>query len=146
MATCMSIRSVDAIERSVHKTNEWLSELDDEYKAGDREEAWRVLRACLQLLPDQLTVDEAAQLAAQVPMVLRGAFYDGFDPGEPGKLRDRDELLAQLAERAQLTGAGEAAHAAEAVSRVLERRITRGQLDDVLSQLPAELRGLLAHH
>jgi uncharacterized protein (DUF2267 family) len=142
----MSIRSVDAIERSVHKTNEWLSELDDEYKAGDREEAWRVLRAYLQLLRDQVTIDEAAQLAAQLPLVLRGAFYDGFDPGDPKKLRDRNEFHAQLAERAQLAGAGEAEHAAQAVARVLERRITKGELEDVLSQLPAELREVLAHH
>ena len=42
------IRSVDAIERSVHKTNEWLSDLADELGTEDREEAWRVLRAYLQ--------------------------------------------------------------------------------------------------
>ena len=65
------IRSVDAVERSVHKTNEWLSDLCDELDTDDREQAWRVLRAFLQLLRDQLTVDEAAQLAAQLTIIIR---------------------------------------------------------------------------
>jgi uncharacterized protein (DUF2267 family) len=142
----MSIRSVDSIERSVHKTNEWLSELAADLGTEEREEAWRMLRAYLQLLRDQLTIDEAAQLAAQLPLVLRGAFYEGFDPGrQPAKLRDRDEFLARLADRAQLTGPGEAARAAEAAAHVLRRHITPGELDDVLSQLPSELREALLH-
>jgi uncharacterized protein (DUF2267 family) len=128
----MAIRSVDSIERSVHKTNEWLSELAAELGNGDREEAWRVLRAYLQLLRDRLNIDEAAQLAAQLPLVLRGAFYEGFDPGhQPVKLRDRDEFLGRLAEYAQLAGPAEAARAAEGATRVLRRHVTAGELDDV---------------
>jgi uncharacterized protein (DUF2267 family) len=143
----MSVRRVDSIERSVHKTNEWLSELAAELGNEDREAAWRVLRAYLQLLRDQLTVDEAAQLAAQLPMVLRGLFYEGFDPGRrPAKLRDRDEFLARLAERSQLTDRGEAARAAEAATRVLQRHVTEGEVEDVFAQLPAEVREVLQQH
>jgi uncharacterized protein (DUF2267 family) len=143
----MSIRSVDSIERSVHKTNEWLAELSAELGTEDREEAWRVLRGYLQLLRDQLTADEAAQLAAQLPSVLRGVFYEGFDPGhQPAKVRDREQFLALLAERAQLTGPAEAAEAAEATTRVLHRHVSPGEVDDVLAQLPTELRGVLSQH
>jgi uncharacterized protein (DUF2267 family) len=96
--------------------------------APRREQAWRVLRAYLQMLRDELTIDEAAQLAAQLPVVLRGAFYEGFDPGhQPAKLRDRDEFLARLADRAQLAGPDEAEHAAEAAAHVLRRHVTEGE-------------------
>src|SRR5438477_10535626 len=105
------IRSVDAVARSVHKTNEWLADLAAELGIEDREEAWRVLRVYLQLLRDQLTIDEAAQLAAQLTIVLRGVFYEGFDPGEQEKVRDRDEFLALFATRAQLVDAARAAEA-----------------------------------
>jgi uncharacterized protein (DUF2267 family) len=139
----MTLSSVDGIERSIHKTNRWLSELARELGSEDREEAWRVLRAYLQLLRDQLTVDEAAQLAAQLPMVLRGAFYEAFDPGhQPAKLRDRDEFLSAFAERTQL-GPDKAADAVEAATRVLRRHITAGEFDDVLAQLPTQLREVL---
>jgi uncharacterized protein (DUF2267 family) len=142
----MSVGSVDAIERSVHKTNEWLHQLEAELGTEDREDAWRVLRAYLQLLRDQLTVDEAAQLAAQLPLVLRGVFYEGFDPGHPSaKLRDRDEFLARLAERARLSDIAEAERATEAATRVLRPHITEGELEDILAQLPTELRAVLQH-
>ena len=140
----MSIRSVDSVERSVHKTNEWLNDLTRELGIEDEEAAWRILRAYLQVLRDRLTVEEAAQLAAQLPHVLRGVFYDGFDPSrQPEKIRDRDTFLARLAERAQLPDPGEAKRAAAATTRVLRRHITEGELDDVISQLPKGIRAVL---
>ena len=139
----MSLSSADGIERSVHKTNEWLAQLQRELPWADREEAWRALRAYLQLLRDQLTVDEAAQLAAQLPLVVRGAFYEAFDPSEqPAKLRDREQFIAAFAERAQLD-AGRAAQAVEAATRVLRSHVTEGEFDDVLAQLPSEVRQVL---
>jgi uncharacterized protein (DUF2267 family) len=143
----MSIRSASSIERSVHKTNEWLSDLEAELGSEDRDDAWRILKAYLQVLRDRLTVGEAAQLAAQLPLILRGAFWEGFDPGrQPARIRDRDEFLELLAERAQLEGSGEATRAAEAATRVLERHVTGGELDDVLAQLPTDVREVLQHH
>jgi uncharacterized protein (DUF2267 family) len=140
----MSVRTVDAVERGVHKTNEWLAELADELQTEDRETAWRILRAYLQVLRDRLTVDEAAQLAAQLPHVLRGVFYEGFDPGhQPEKIRDRDEFLARLADRAQLGDDAEAAQAACAATRVLRRHVSAGEIDDMLAQLPQEIRDVL---
>jgi uncharacterized protein (DUF2267 family) len=140
----MSVRSVDAVERSVHKTNEWLTELTRELGTETDEVAWRILRAYLQILRDRLTVDEAAQLAAQLPHVLPGAFFDGFDPSrQPEKIRDRDTFLARLADRAQLPDPAEAERAAAAVTRVLRRHVSQGELNDVLAQLPSEIRDVL---
>jgi uncharacterized protein (DUF2267 family) len=139
----MSLSSVDGIERSVHKTNQWINELAQELGGEDREDAWRILRAYLQVLRDELTVDEAAQLAAQLPLVLRGAFYEAFDPSrQPAKLRDREQFVAAFAERAQLDP-DRAAEAVEAATRVLRRHVTEGEFDDVLAQLPSEVREVL---
>ncbi|MEA2377088.1 MAG: hypothetical protein QOD13_995 [Thermoleophilaceae bacterium] len=142
----MSLRSVDSIERSVHKTNEWVSELAEELGA-DREDAWRVLHAYLQTLRDDLTVEEAAQLAAQLPHVLRGAFYDGFDPThQPAKLRHAEQFLDLIAERAALPDRDAAARAAEAATAVLERHVSEGEVEDVFAQLPREVREVLQQH
>jgi uncharacterized protein (DUF2267 family) len=140
----MSIESVDAVERSVHKTNEWVKAMAAELGIDDREDAWRLLRADLQVLRDELTVDEAAQLAAQLPMVLRGAFWEGFDPGhQPAKPRRRGDFLARYAERAHLSDLSEAERAAGAATRVMSDRITEGELNDVFAQLPSEVRQVL---
>jgi len=141
----MPTGTVDSIERTVHKTNEWLDDLAHELGTDDEAGAWRVLRAYLQTLRDRLTVEEAAQLAAQLPHLVRGVFYEGFDPTrQPEKLRDREAFLSRLAERAQLAGPDEAERAAVAATRVLRRHISEGEFDDVLAQLPAEIRELLA--
>jgi uncharacterized protein (DUF2267 family) len=139
----MPTTQVDAIERSVRKTNQWLHELAAELDTDERI-AWRVLRAYLHVLRDRLTMDEGAHLAAQLPHLLRGVFYEGFDPGhQPERIRDRDVFLARLAHRAQLTDTGEAATAAVGVTRLLRRHITHGELEDVLAQLPTEIREVL---
>jgi uncharacterized protein (DUF2267 family) len=142
----MSASKVDSIDRTVHKTNEWIAQLADELGTSDRETAWRVLKAYLQVLRDRLTIDEGAQLAAQLPVLLRGAFYEGFDPGhQPEPIRDRETFLRHFADRALLSDADEAEHAAAAATRVLRRHVTEGEFDDVLAQLPRDIRAVLEH-
>jgi uncharacterized protein (DUF2267 family) len=142
----MSVGTVDSIERTVQKTNEWLSQLADELGTEDRASAWRILRAYLQVLRDRLTMDEAAQLAAQLPHLVRGVFYEGFDPGhQPERIRDRETFLILFGERAQLSAVGEAERAAAAATRVLRRHVTAGELEDVMAQLPRDIREVLEH-
>ena len=139
----MPIAHIDTIERSVQKTNQWLQELVNELGTDGRT-SWRVLRGYLQVLRDRLTIAEAAQLAAQLPHVLRGVFYEGFDPGhQPQKIRDPDVFLARFADHAQLREGDDPATAVAAVTRVLRRHVAGGEVDDVLSQLPLEIRNVL---
>lgn len=140
----MATTGLDSFDRSVHKSNEWLKELMERLGTDDRRYAYRVLRAYFHLLRDRLTVDEAAQLAAQLPHLLRGVFYEGWDPSRtPETYRDRETFLSRLAERAQLAGPTEASVAAEAATEVLRTRVTGGEVDDVLQILPGPIRSLL---
>jgi uncharacterized protein (DUF2267 family) len=140
----MSVSTVDSIDRTVQKTNEWVARLADELGTQDRPLAWRVLKGYLQVLRDRLTIDEGAQLAAQLPHLLRGVFYEGFDPGhQPEPIRDRETFLARFAEGAGLGDPGEAERAAAAATRVLRGHVTAGELDDVMAQLPRDIRELL---
>jgi uncharacterized protein (DUF2267 family) len=140
----MPVSSIDSIERTVHKTNAWMSELASELGLEDGDqEAWRILRAYLQVLRKRLTVAEAAQFAAQLPMLVRGAFYDGFEPAhQPEKIRDRDEFLQRFEERAHPLSV-DPGQAVAASTHVVRRHITEGELEDVLAQLPTEVRELL---
>jgi uncharacterized protein (DUF2267 family) len=140
----MSTTTVDAIERTVQKTREWLRDFERELGTDDAAYAWRALIGYLQVLRDRLTVDEAAELAAQLPQLLRGVFYEAFDPSrQPDRIRDRETFLAKLANRAQLEDAREAARVATAGTRMLRRRIAEGEVEDILAQLPAEIREVL---
>ena len=140
----MAPTGLDTFDRSVQKSNEWLKDLMERLGTDDRRYAYRVLRAYFHVLRDRLTVDEAAQLAAQLPHLLRGVFYDGWDPSKtPETYRDRDTFLSRLAEGAELAGPTEASVAAEAATGVLRARIAEGEVEDVLHILPAPIRTLL---
>lgn len=140
----MATTGLDVFDRSVHKTNEWLKDLMERLGSDDRGYAYRVLRGYFHVLRDRLTVDEAAQLAAQLPHLLRGVFYEGWDPSRtPETYRDRETFLSRLAERAQLAGPTEASVAAEAATAVLRERIAEGEVEDVMQSLPTSIRTLL---
>jgi uncharacterized protein (DUF2267 family) len=141
----MTVASINAVERTVHETNEWLKELASELGMDDRDDAWRILRGYLHVLRDRLTVDELAQLAAQFPHLVRGVYYEGFDPGhQPRKERDPDTFVLGLMEAALIEDPDEAARAAVACTRILQRHVTEGEFEDVMAQLPQRIRSVLA--
>jgi uncharacterized protein (DUF2267 family) len=77
----MSLTGLAAFDSSIHLTNGWLKELSEILQwREDRGRAYLALRAVLHALRDRLTVSEVADLAAQLPMVVRGFFYEGWHP------------------------------------------------------------------
>jgi uncharacterized protein (DUF2267 family) len=136
---------VDVIDRSVEKTNIWLKELAEELGTDDRRFAYRVLRAYLHAVRDRLMVDEAAQLAAQLPELVRGIYYEGWVPSRtPTSDRSVDEFLRRIADEAKLPGETEASYACSAAARLLRRHVSEGEIADVVAVFPEELRVVLA--
>lgn len=139
------MNDVDIIGRSVEKTHVWLNELSEELGNDDRQAAYRVLRAYLHAVRDRLTVNEAAQLAAQLPELIRGIYYEDWVPARtPLKYRTVDEFLDRVADEAQLAGETDASYACSAAARVLRRHVSAGEIDDVVAVFPEEMRPVLA--
>jgi uncharacterized protein (DUF2267 family) len=135
----------EIIGQSNEKTNVWLNELCDELGTQDQKTAYRLLRAYLHAVRDRLTVNEAAQLAAQLPELIRGIYYENWVPARtPLKYRTVDEFFDRVAHEAQLTGETQTSYACSAVARVLRRHISEGEMDDVVSIFPEEMRAVLA--
>lgn len=131
---------VPTLEHSIHVTNEWLRDVAAELDANDHQEAYRALRATLHVLRDRLPVDEAAQLAAQLPDLLRGVYYEGWNPSKtPARFHTREQLLDRVAHEARYHGHTEASYAMGAALAVLRRRISTGEMADVTAVLPADV-------
>lgn len=135
---------VEILDRSVEKAHVWINDVAQELGSDDRHHAYRVLRAFLHALRDQLSVEETAQLAAQLPIFIRGVFYENWSPGGAHqRLRDVESFLVRIEAEARLAGETEASFAAVAAHRVLSRHISGGEARSVLHVLPAHLRELL---
>jgi uncharacterized protein (DUF2267 family) len=132
------------IERSVEQTHIWLNELAEKLGTDDHEEAYRVLRAYLHAVRDRLPVDEAAQLAAQLSPLIRGIYYEGWDPSAtPLGYHDFSEFLGRVAGEALLDGETAASYAASAAAGVLRHHVSAGEIDDIRAVLPERLQPML---
>ncbi len=140
----MTTAQLDVLDRTVEKANIWINELAAELDGGDRHEAYRVLRAFLHTLRDRLPVEQTAQLAAQLPLLIRGIFYEGWRPSRtPLHYRDPVEFVDSVRREALLAGDTEASFAVRAATKVLRRHVSAGEIEAVMRTLPETLRSLI---
>jgi uncharacterized protein (DUF2267 family) len=139
----MSTTSLDVFDRTLQKTNMWLNQIMDIMGWDDRHAAYTAMRATLHALRDRLTVQEAAQLAAQLPMLIRGIYFEGWNPAHtPVPERHLDQFLARIEREFHSGYQVDPEKVARAVFRVLAARVTEGEISDVEQVLPAEVRAL----
>jgi uncharacterized protein (DUF2267 family) len=137
----MSQTGLEGFDVTVQKSQLWLKDLMEELGVEDRHKAYLALRAVLHALRDRLPVTEVAQLGAQLPMLLRGVYYEGWKPaGKPLKERHKEEFLALIREHLANDRNLDPETIACATFRVLARRLT--EAESIKRLLPAELRML----
>lgn len=140
----MTTPGLESIGHTVEITHQWINELDGLFLGwGDKSKSYRLLRVVLQALRDWLPINESADLAAQLPNLLRGAYYEHWRPAiTPLKDRSKADFVA----RVHAAFANDpTVYADEAVSetfRFLSTKISAGEIEDVLHALPADLRAL----
>lgn len=129
--------------KTLEKTHIWLTDLMQELDWQDEHKAYVALRSVLHALRDRLPVAEAAHLAAQLPMLIRGCYYEGWTPGgKPVRERHQEEFLAHIKSAFRNSEGVDAEKVARAVLKVLAKRISDGEVGDVKNILPEELRRL----
>ncbi len=136
----MSATGIDAFDKTLQTTNIWLNEIMAEI-GPDRQVAWKVLSTVLHKLRDRLPIGLAAHLGAQLPLLVRGAYYDQFEPARlPAECASREQFTAEVAEWMSDTRPVDPDLAVRAVFGVLSRHVAEGQIDKVCQALPKNLR------
>lgn len=139
----MSNRKIDIIDTTVQKTYEWLGEIREGLHMEDSQVAFHALKAVLQTLRDRLAVDEAAGLAAQLPTLIRGIFYDAWHPAhKPLRIRSREDFLEIVSERFGDMADIDPEQLVEVVFGILERHVSPGEVHKIRSTLPKSIREL----
>lgn len=137
----MSTQHLEVLETTVQKTHQWIDSLA-EASHLDSHTAYQALRAVLQTLRDRLPAPEAAHFAAQLPLLVRGIFYEGYRPTQVPENLSRQEFLDRIAEKIVSQRLEDPVEAANQVFALLERFLGYGELEKIGLVLPAELRSL----
>lgn len=140
----MSVTGLDVFDSTIHKTNIWLKDLMQVLGWQDRHKAYQALRVTLHALRDRLTIEEVAQFAAQLPMLIRGFYYEGWSPtGKPAKERHREQFMARIEQEFLGDNSVDPEQVARAVFSVLAMHVSKGEIEDIKHLLPAGIRDLL---
>lgn len=140
----MSANGLPVFDKTLQTTNIWLDQIMERI-GPDRQTAWKVLSTVLHKLRDRMPVEAAAHLGAELPLLVRGVYYDQYTPArQPSACRTRDEFIAEVAEWLQDARPVDPEEAIAAVFDVLSRNIDPGQVEKVKRILPEPIRQMWA--
>jgi uncharacterized protein (DUF2267 family) len=137
------ITGITAFDSTIHTTNIWLNDLMDRLGWQEKQRAYHALRVVLHALRDRLPVTQAAALGAQLPMLVRGFYFEGWHPADkPVKERRKEEFLAHVALAFSDSPDVDPEEVARTVFQVIAKHVTPGEIKHVKIALPEAIRSL----
>jgi uncharacterized protein (DUF2267 family) len=141
----MSGTNVPVFDKTIEKTNVWLARIGGAMVWDDPHKSYMALRGVLHALRDRLPPTEAVQLAAQLPMLIRGFFYEGWRLADkPEKYRHKKQFLHRVVEEAPWLQEDEIERVITTVFEILSSELGEGETNQVRAALPPEIRELWA--
>ena len=139
----MSKSGVAVLDHTVQETNVWLRIVADQLQLEDRHHAYIALRAVLHALRDRLPPEVAVHLGAQLPILVRGIYYEGWHmAGKPMKDRSvqefSDHVLKELPQQFPM----DPLTVARGVFETLWEKLDPGEFAKLMDHLPVSLRTL----
>jgi uncharacterized protein (DUF2267 family) len=139
----MSTTGLSVFDTTVQESNLWLKAVMDHLHTDDRHLAYLALRGTLHALRDRIGAESAVHLAAQLPMLLRRLYYEGWRmAASQTKERSRAEFFDHVRSEFPPNSAVDPNIAARSVFAVMRDKLDPGEVHKVIDRLPAELRDL----
>jgi uncharacterized protein (DUF2267 family) len=117
---------IQTLDNAVGATEEWINALMARLGWQDKERTYLALLAALHALRDALPRDEAGYLGVQLPVLLRGLYFEGWHPASHiQRAKSRSAFVERIQEGASGSGhrRGRVAHA---VFALLAERLPPG--------------------
>lgn len=128
-------------DHAVHEANLWLGKIDERLHLDSPMLAASALRATLHVLRDRLTPEMAVHFAAQLPLVLRGIFFEGWKLSlVPSEDNNIEQFCSSVAARLPRGFPVEPVAVTEAVLAVIWTELDPGETSKVIEFLPRALR------
>lgn len=137
----MTTTGLAVFDKTVHETNTWLKRLMEILDMGDRHAAYLLLRATLHAVRDRIGPENASHLGAQLPMLIRGLYYEGWRiSGAPSKERHVETFVDHVLAEMQPTLFDDPDQAVCAALAVIRSMIDPGEALKLIHLFPKELR------
>ena len=139
----MSSKGLEVIDHSVQLAHEWINELAEKLGWQDQKQVLQLLRSVLTGIRDHLPHEESAGFAAQLPILLRGMYYEGWRPAKtPGPDRSKEGFVARIESHFAMDREYSGEKDITLVMRFLSGKVTSGEISDVRNALPPKIRSL----
>jgi uncharacterized protein (DUF2267 family) len=139
----MPSQSLSTVNHAPQVVAEWVNLLCEDLDWDDQGRAYMLLRETLHAVRDYLTVDEAVDLSAQLPVLIRGIYFDGWVPARcPAHPRSKEDFLERIAAPFGDTPLEDSERAASTVFDLLRRKISEGEFEQVANAMRKPLREL----
>src|SRR5262245_50208490 len=118
----MEWTGLDVFDQAITRTNAWLKEFMQELNSTDRRGSFDNLVHVLHAIRNHLEPDAAVRFGNQLPLLIRGSFFEDWQPGA-----------------ASLSETPYDPTAVRAVFRLLRRKADLGEIESVEGILPQDL-------
>lgn len=140
----MSNTGFETFDKTMQQTNETLKEIEKAFAwQNRRNQSYGALRAVLHTLRDRLTIEEATEFAENLPMLIRGIFYEGWQPSKVPKKLNKEEFLQEVRTKFRFAVDSDIQMVTEVVLLALKKYIGRGEAEDIIDILPKDLAKML---
>lgn len=129
------------LEHTLEKSYIWLNLLQAKLNIPKRIDAYRLLKVVLHELRDRIPLNEAAHLGAQLPMLIRGLYYEGFRP-KPFNRKNKSlqPFLKAVEKKMPRFYPHPPSELLRGVFELLNETISPGEIEDIKSCLSEEVR------
>lgn len=132
-------------ESHLRTANEWLEQLMASLDIPAQEEGrgLHALRAGLHAIRDRLPAHEVLDLAAQLPAMIRGIYFEGWRlENDPARIRDRVAMIERVRKELRPDPRLDPVDVLRAVIELLVAHVSAGELRDVIATLPRSIASL----
>lgn len=127
-------------DKATQQATIWVKDMMSALGTEDPRQGLHALRAGLHALRDRLSAEEAAQLSAQLPLLVRGLFFEGWSPADkPLRIRRAPDFLALVRENYAPREDAAASDIVAALFRVLGKHVAAGEITRIMMSLPEAL-------
>lgn len=132
---------IKELEKAVPDVEAWLADLKQRLQWRDREKTYLALLAVLHALRDSLPRDEAAYFGIQLPVLLRGLYFEGWHPSASlARAKSHSAFVERIQDGVHRDPGIDAEEVAQAVFALLADRLPAGELEDAKAATPTALR------